>query len=100
VTQAAPVPADDVDELRRRLEEAEETIQAIRSGAVDGFVVQGDGGDRVYTLQTADRPYRILVENMQQGAATLSADHLVLFCNARLALLTGRSRERLIGVAF
>ena len=31
-------------------------------------------GTRIYTLEGAERPYRILVEQMQQGAATLTAD--------------------------
>ena len=99
VGSAAP-PHEDIDDLRRRLVEAEETIEAIRSGAVDAFVVEDEGGQRIYTLQTADRPYRVLVETMQQGAATLSADGLVLFCNPRLATLLGRGRERLMGAAF
>ena len=43
-------------ELRLRLEEAEETIRAIRSGAVDAFVIEVPHGAQVYTLQTADRP--------------------------------------------
>ena len=96
---AAP-PHEDIDDLRRRLMEAEETIEAIRSGAVDAFVVEDEGGQRIYTLQTADRPYRVLVETMQQGAATLGTDGLVLFCNPRLATLLGRTRERLMGAAF
>ena len=39
----------EAEELRIRLEEAEETIAAIRSGAVDAFLVQGDGADQVLT---------------------------------------------------
>lgn len=97
---SATAPCEDLAELRRRLAEAEETIDAIRSGTVDAFVVQDAGAERIYTLQTADRPYRVLVETMQQGAATLGADGLVLFCNPRLATLLGRSRERLTGTAF
>jgi len=61
-------------DLRRRLEEAEEAIRAIRSGAVDAFVAAEAHGNRVYTLESADRPYRLLVEQMQQGAITLNAD--------------------------
>lgn len=50
------------NDLRRRLEEAEETIRAIRSGAVDAIVVEGTAGLQVYTLEAADRPYRVFVE--------------------------------------
>ena len=87
-------------DLRRRLEEAEEVIRAIRSGAVDAFVVEVPHGTQVYTLQTADRPYRLLVEEMQQGALTLSNDGAIAYCNRRFAGLVGRPLERLVGVAF
>ena len=86
--------------LRLRLEEAEETIRAIRSGAVDAFVVEVPQGARVYTLQSADRPYRLLVEEMQQGALTLGADGAIVYCNRRFANLVGRPLERLLGVSF
>ena len=86
--------------LRLRLEEAEETIRAIRSGAVDAFVVEVPNGARVYTLETADRPYRLLVEEMQQGALTLSDNGSIAYCNRRFADLVGRPLERLMGVAF
>jgi len=87
-------------DLRRRLEEAEEAIRAIRSGAVDAFVAAEAQGNRVYTLESADRPYRLLVEQMQQGAITLNADGAIAYCNRRFADLLGRPHERLTGVAF
>ena len=90
----------EIAELRLRLEEAEETIRAIRSGAVDAFVVEVSDGARVYTLETADRPYRLLVEEMQQGALTLSDDGTIAYCNRRFADLVGRPLEQLTGVAF
>ena len=89
-----------IDDLGLRLEEAEETIRAIRSGAVDAFVVEAQHGAQVYTLQSADRPYRLLVEQMQQGALTLSDDGTIVYCNRRFADLVGRPLERLMGVAF
>ena len=82
-------------DLRRRLEEAEEVIRAIRTGAVDAFVVEAAHGNRVYTLESADRPYRLLVEQMQQGAVTLSADGGIAYCNRRFADLLRRPHERL-----
>ncbi|MGC1718988.1 MAG: hypothetical protein WA746_08375, partial [Isosphaeraceae bacterium] len=61
-----------VEDLRSRLEEAEETLRAIRRGEVDAVVVHEPGGDRVYTFQGADQAYRLLIEQMNEGAATLS----------------------------
>ena len=87
------------EELRLRLEEAEGTIAAIRGGAVDAFIIQEDGVDRVYSLQTADRPYRVLVENMPEGALVLGRDGVVLFANRRVEELTGAG-EKIVGALF
>jgi PAS domain S-box-containing protein len=87
------------DEVEQRLREAEDTLDAIRRGEVDAVVVQDPKGQRIYTLETADRPYRVLVEHMQEGAVTLTADGVALYCNHRFAQLLGVAREALIGHA-
>ena len=84
-------------ELQDRLREAEETLEAIRNGEVDAVVVGGPSGQQVYTLENADRPYRVLIEQMQEGAVTLSEDGVVLYCNQRFATLVGADRSTLIG---
>lgn len=94
-----PAHGEDIQELRRRLEEAEETLRAIRYGEVDALVVQGVEGERVYTLQGADHPYRTLIEAMQQGAASLSDDGTVLYCNRCFADMVKRPHEKVIGAA-
>jgi PAS domain S-box-containing protein len=83
--------------LRQRLEVLEETVRAIREGDVDAVVVSEPEGSRVYTLAGADRPYRVLVEEMQQGAATLQDDGTIVWCNRRLAEMLQVAQERLIG---
>jgi len=40
--------------LRARLEEAEDTLRAIRSGEVDSLVVETDAGPQVFSLDTAE----------------------------------------------
>jgi PAS domain S-box-containing protein len=86
-----------VAELEARLREAEETIEAIRNGDVDAVVVDGPAGHQVYTLENADRPYRVLIEQMQEGAVTMSNDGTVLYCNQRFATIVGTRRESIIG---
>lgn len=86
-----------VDDLRRRLQEAEDTINAIRDGHVEALVVSGPDGERIYTLRGADQPYRLMVEQMREGALTLSADGTVLYCNQRFAELIVRPAERVAG---
>jgi PAS domain S-box-containing protein len=84
-------------ELRRRLEEAESTLDAIRSGQVDAFLIDRGSGERVYTLEAADRPYRLLVESMREGALVLGTEGQLLFTNAALATLLDVPRSRLLG---
>jgi diguanylate cyclase (GGDEF)-like protein/PAS domain S-box-containing protein len=81
-----------------RLAEAEDTLRAIGAGEVDAFVVSdGGSGRRVFTLSTADRPYRMFVEQMREGAATVSASGLILYANPRLAELLSYSRATIVG---
>jgi diguanylate cyclase (GGDEF)-like protein len=81
-----------------RLSEAEDTLRAISAGEVDAFVVSDDAvGQRVFTLETADRPYRMFVENMRDGAATVSPAGLILYANRGLAELLSCARETIVG---
>jgi len=96
--RASKPVSDDALELRARLHELEETLRAIRSGQVDALVVYApDGGDRVFTLQGAEHPYRVLVEAMNEGAATMTSDGLVLFANQHFARMLDIPLEKLIG---
>jgi len=79
--------------LRARLAEAEELLRAIRHGDVDALVVESTGGNQVYTLHSADEPYRDLVEQMQEGAVVLTGRGDILYSNARFAALVGEPLE-------
>ncbi|MBY0295949.1 MAG: response regulator [Methylobacterium sp.] len=81
-----------------RLEESEDTLAAIRQGDFDAVVVEGPNQERlVYTLESADHPYRVLIEQIQEGAVTLGPDGVVLYCNRRLAEMLALPQERLAG---
>jgi signal transduction histidine kinase len=73
--------AAEAQTLRARLLEAEETLRAIREGEVDALVVSERQGEKVYTLKSADRSYRLMIEGMRQGALSLTADGHILYCN-------------------
>jgi PAS domain S-box-containing protein len=85
-------------ELRSRLAELEETVRAIQDGAIDAFVVGQGAGQRIYTLEGADRPYRLFVEGMQQGAATLSAGGTIAYCNQQFSDLLKVPQSRTVGL--
>src|SRR6188508_1954977 len=88
-----------MEALRRRLQEAEDTIDAIRQGHVEALVVSAPEGEQVFTLRSADQPYRLMVEQMREGALTLAADGTILYCNQRFAELMARPPERIAGKA-
>ncbi len=85
--------------LRARLKTAEETLRAIQSGEVDALMVSGPHGERAVSLKGGEPTYRMLVEAMSEGAATLSRDGAVLYCNRRFRELMGRPPGKVIGIA-
>jgi PAS domain S-box-containing protein len=90
---------NDLQELTSRMMEAEETLRAIRVGEVDGLVVKTAEGDRVYTLTGSEHPYRVMVETMNEGAATLTSDGIILYCNQRFADIVKGSLDKVIGTS-
>ena len=87
---------EEFSHLQRSLAEAQETLDAIRSGAVDAVVVQGSQGSQIYSLTGAEQPYRVYVERMQEGAVTISRDGLVLYANRRFAEMVNKPLELVI----
>ena len=85
-------------ELKSRLNEAEETLQAIQNGEIDAIVTP-NRSDRpqVYTLESADYLYRILVEEMSEGVATLTNDGTIFYSNAKLASMLQIPLEKMAG---
>lgn len=88
---------DEIQSLRQRLEETEETLRAIRAGEVDALVVDGSEGEQIFTLQGADHPYRLMVERMNEGALTVNQDGTIVYCNESFARMLGRAHRRVVG---
>jgi PAS domain S-box-containing protein len=102
VTSAGPEEQDPIRpaDVGVQLAEAVETLRAIRNGEVDALVVSdGSPGQQVFTLSSADRPYRRFVETMRDGAATVSTAGLVLYANQRLADILSQPLSRIIGAS-
>src|SRR3984893_17987969 len=95
--KSRPKKANELNQVLARVAELEETLRAIRMGEVDAVVVAGPGGDQVFTLQGAEHPYRILVETIDEGAATLAEDGTVLYSNKSFAAIFDVPLEKFIG---
>jgi PAS domain S-box-containing protein len=91
---------ESIDDPLTRLEQAEATIRAIQAGEVDAVVVNGPHGPQVYTLQGADHPYRVLVEQMHEGTVTLDADRIILYSNRQFAAMLEADVDSIAGTQF
>jgi PAS domain S-box-containing protein len=90
-------PPAGMRELRNRLHDAEETVRAIQAGEVDALVVARANGEQVITLAGAELAYRVLFEQMNEGAVTLTRDGLIAYCNQRFAEIVRTPLARVIG---
>ena len=91
---------DEIESLRQQLDEANATIEAIRAGQVDAFVVGDTNGPRLYILKSADQTYRLFIEKMIEGAITLNKEGVILYCNTRFADMLNIPLENMIGSYF
>lgn len=90
----------ELDELRLQLAEANETIEAIRTGQVDAIIVHNDDGRQLYTLKSADLTYRVFIEKMTEGAVTLNKDGIIIYSNSQFASMIKMPLSLVIGNSF
>ena len=86
----------EIERLREQLREATDTIEAIRNGEIDALVVEGKNGHELFTLNSADRTYRSFIEQMSEGAITLNADGVIVYCNSSFATIVGAPANDII----
>jgi len=72
-----------LEKLRTRLQVAEDTLRAIRAGEVDALVVGKAKEERVVTLAGAELPYKVMFDQMFEGAVTLDPDCVIAYGNRR-----------------
>ena len=82
------------------VQEATDTLEAIRSGRVDAFVMDNGAEEHVFVLRGAYHPYRLFVERMNEGAVTLSTDGVILYANQCFADMVKIPADQIRGVNF
>ncbi len=100
MNKTEPTPAAlgaQLEELQARLQEAEDTLEAIRSGQVDAVVVEGGESGRVFTLEGAEHPYRVMIEAMHEGAAVTTRTGIIQYCNRSFAALVAVPLDQILG---
>jgi PAS domain S-box-containing protein len=90
----------EIRDLQQQVTIANETLEAIRNGQIDALVVKGHNGHVLYTLKSADLSYRIFIERMNEGAVTLSASGIILYCNSKFASMINRPLSKVLGSRF
>ncbi len=83
--------------LRVKLAQLEEAARAIGGDEVDALFVTGTKGVRVFTLDGANHSYRSLIEEMGEGAVTLTREGVVVYANQRFAQFLERPLAQVIG---
>lgn len=83
--------------LKEELLESTSIVNAIKQGDVDALVVQNNGIPQLYSLETADYTYRLLIEKFKQGALSISRNGLILYCNDYFSRLAGYPSQVIIG---
>jgi signal transduction histidine kinase len=95
----APQQRSRAAKIRHRLDEAEATLDAIRTGRVDAVVVTGPRGEKTLTIEGAAHPSFVLLDAMSDGAALLTPSGEILFANRGLGVMSGVSADTLRGMA-
>lgn len=85
------------EQLISRLAEIENALSAIRNGEVDAIMVTGREGDQVYSVSSAETPYRTFIEEMSEGAVTLTKEGIILYCNPRFSEIVQTPYEKVVG---
>ncbi|MES2439303.1 MAG: PAS domain S-box protein [Verrucomicrobiota bacterium] len=74
------------EELRARLEDAEETLRAIRAGEVDALIVEGSSGPQVFILQSSDtesnRFRSDILGKVSDAVIAIDEERRVIYINA------------------
>lgn len=96
----SPDEKNEIEELKKRLAETEETLDAIQHYLVDAFVIQRSGDARVVTLGDTEFPYRLMVEAMNEGAVTVIPAGKILYANPRFCEMVHKKPEQLVGTPF
>lgn len=87
-------------ELQSQLDEYEQLMEAIKGGEVDAFALKTNNQSAIFSLQTVDYAYRILVENFGEGALNLSKEKLILYTNKYFPELLNVPYESVVGRSF
>src|SRR3954471_11327777 len=89
-----------IQDLQNKLDESESLMEAIRSGEVDAFAIKRGDQSEVFTLQSGDYAYRLLIEQFGEGAVNVDIEGLIVYTNNYFSELTCMPYEKVVGSFF
>lgn len=95
----------ELEQTRAHLQEALETIEAIRSGRIDAIV--GHGGGEIFRVSqslfsdkaTFDQ-YRLLLDSIGDGAVIIVPEGTIVYCNRAFTVVVRKHMEDIVGADF
>ncbi len=91
----------EIADLRAQMEEANETLRALRNGEVDALVIEGETGPQVFTLQGLDaKTNRFRGEMLAQvsdAVIAVDGDDRIIYLNAAAERLYGFTVSAALG---
>jgi PAS domain S-box-containing protein len=86
--------------LKEELEEYKDLVEGIRNGGVDALAINKDGHANIFSLESSDFVYRVLVENFPEGALNLSDKGVIVYANPAFERLLGSNNSSIMGLDF
>ena len=86
-----------IEELENRVAESEQLIEAIKAGEVDAFAINSNNQSEIYTLQSGDYAYRVLIEEFGEGALNVTEEGLIVYTNTYFFNLLNLPYEKVVG---
>ena len=87
----------ELEQTRIQLQEANATLDAIRSGEVDALILENEKGSELFAIKSLNQTYCLFIEKMQQGALTIGKDGVILYSNSAFASIVNLPLEKVKG---
>tara|TARA_R110002020_G_scaffold174704_3_gene366217 strand:+ start:2374 stop:3612 length:1239 start_codon:yes stop_codon:yes gene_type:complete len=87
------------ERLKNELLDANNIIEAIRSGEIDALIVHKNGRSEIYSIESADYTYRILIEKFSEGALSMTYNGIILYCNDSFGKILNLPTDRITGTS-
>jgi len=84
-------------EMRHQLKEKNLLLENIQPGNVDALILRKDNDLKVYTEESSDRSFRLLIERMHEGAVLINEEGMILYCNSCFADMVKLPLQKVIG---